>query len=105
MKLNVLVAGLLAMWLFHPFTKPDANSNKPRRVVTQDALRTVRVLMVGLNASNLAAARTAIMKVPGVLGVRFFVPKQEAQIQFNVERTNLTVLRKSIEDAGFTPGF
>jgi hypothetical protein len=105
MKFNVLVAGLLAMWLFHPVTKPHANSIKPHRVVTQDALRTVHVLMVGLNASNLAVARTAIMKVPGVISVRFFLPKQEAQIQLNVEKTNLTVLRKSIEDAGFTPGF
>jgi Heavy-metal-associated domain len=86
---------------------PGTHSMAATREIPQSKLtvRSIRIQMNGLKEARLDLARKVLFEDPGVLNVKFKLEQKEAQIQFDIEKTNLAALDKSIRKAGFSPWY
>ena len=70
-----------------------------------DSIRIVRVRLQGLEDSKIPYTRESLEQIPGVVEVKFEPQAHRAVIRMDVERTNLRVIEKSLQQAGLTPSY
>ena len=87
------------------FLASPTTSNFDRVPVdTQFTDRAVNVYLPGLRPEQFETVRLRLLAVPGVRSVEF-ADDQELRVHFDKSRTNLKVMGRELEIAGFAPHF
>jgi hypothetical protein len=82
-----------------------ADANTLRLAPNSDSIRIVRVRLEGWEENKITYTRQSLEKIPGVVEVKFEPGAHQVVILMDVERTNLRVIQKSLQRAGFTPSY
>jgi hypothetical protein len=82
--------------------RADANTFS---AANSDSIRFVRIRLQGWEDSKIPYTRQILQRIPGVVEVKFEPIAHCAVIRMDIERTNLSVIEKSLHRAGFTPSY
>lgn len=92
--------------LQHEAVKARGVDPRPRPATSDTrSCRLVKVSVEGLTPARIDRAREAFLAVPGVHSVQFKPVGKEAVVDFDITRTNLKSIERSLRAAGFTPYF